>query len=129
MDKLSSSEGGGEPATQQAADRMSEAATGAPVPDDNKPVAGQAVHYITGAGLGLAYGLGVEFQPTIAAVRGAAFGLGTAIILDEAAVPAAGVGEPPWRTSPGTHLYSAVAHLVFGVTAEASRRVVRRALG
>lgn len=130
LDALGAAPGGdGEPATQQAADKIAALTVGEAVPDERKPAAGQAVHYALGSALGLAYGAFAEVRPEVAAAGGTGFGLGTAALLDEAAVPAAGLGPAPWKTSPNAHLYSVASHLVFGVAAEATRRIVRRLLG
>lgn len=126
---MSSSGQDGEPATQKAADRVAVAATGEPVTRDRKPAAGQAVHYGVGAALGLAYGVAAELKPAVTAGGGMAFGTSVAALLDEAAVPAMGLGEPPWRTPASTHVYTLGSHLVFGGVAELTRRLVRRAIG
>lgn len=114
-----------EPATEKAADRISAAAAGTPVAIADRPTAGQAVHYLTGLGLGLAYGMAAEYSDAVTAGGGAAFGTATAALLDEGAVPALGLGPAPWRTPASTHAYSASAHLVFGLVAEATRRAIR----
>jgi len=128
--KAMPSDGGGdqEPATERAADRVARIATGDDVPGDDKPVAGQLVHYALGAALGVAYGIAAEYSPSVTTGFGTAFGTGTAAVLDEAVVPAVGLGDAPWNTGAGTHLYSLASHLVFGGAAEATRRSVRAAL-
>ena len=114
-----------EPATEKAADRASAATTGEPVASAVRPAAGQAVHYLTGIGLGIAYGVAAEYGDAVTAGRGAAFGTATAALLDEGAVPALGLGPAPWETPASTHAYSAAAHLVFGLVAEATRHAIR----
>ena len=125
---LSASQEEGEPATQQAADAVAAHTAGGAVPEADKPLAGQAIHYALGAALGVAYGIAAEFRPAVAAGQGTAFGLGTATLLDQAAVPALGLGDPPWQAEIGTTAYSYVSHLVFGATAELVRRQVRGTL-
>jgi uncharacterized membrane protein YagU involved in acid resistance len=129
VSSLSSSDQQGEPATQKAADRLSATATGAPVQVSRKPAAGQAVHYSLGAALGLAYGVAAEAEPAVTSGGGTLFGVGVAVLLDEAVVPAVGLGEAPWRTPLSTHAYTLASHLVFGGAAELTRRLARRALG
>jgi len=122
---LFSSQGGeNEPATEKAADAVATAVTGQEVPDAAEPLAGQSVHYALGIGLGIAYGIAAEFRPSVTAGFGTAFGLGTATLLDEGAVPAVGLGEAPWKAPLSTTLYAYASHLVFGGTAEFVRRQV-----
>jgi len=130
LSRLQSSDsgGGGEPATEQAADRVAQATTGAPLPEESKPLAGQAVHYGFGALLGLGYGIAAEYLPQATAGWGSAYAIGNALLFDEAAVPAAGLGKAPWEAPASTHLYTLVSHLVFGTAAEGTRRLVRAAI-
>lgn len=118
-------EGGGEPATEQAADQIAQTITGAPVPEAAKAKAGQTVHYGFGALLGLGYGVAAEYAPRVAGGKGSAFGLGSALLFDEAAVTAFDLGKSPWETSASTHLYTLVPHLVFGTVTEGTRRLIR----
>jgi putative membrane protein len=124
----SSDDSDAEPATEKAADAVARAATGSDVPDAEKPLAGQAVHYALGTALGIAYGIAAEFRPGVTTGFGSAFGLGTATLLDEAAVPAVGLGDAPWKAGATTHLYSYASHLVFGAAAELTRRQVAATL-
>ena len=113
-----------EPATEQAADAVAKAATGHEIPGAAKPLAGQSVHYALGIGLGIAYGIAAEFRPSVTAGYGTAFGLGTATLLDEAAVPAVGLGGAPWNAPLSTTFYGYASHLVFGGIGEIVRRQV-----
>jgi uncharacterized membrane protein YagU involved in acid resistance len=121
---LSSSESDAEPATQKVADKVSQVVVGHEIPDDRKPLAGQVVHYALGAGLGVAYAVAAEYRPAVTAGFGTAFAAVTTAVLDETAVPAAGLGDAPWKTSPTTHLYSATSHIVFGTVTEGVRRLL-----
>lgn len=121
---LSGSDDDGEPATERAADAAARIATGADVSDANKPLAGQLVHYAVGAGLGLGYAVIARRRPGVTAGFGGAFGLATAALLDEVAVPAAGFGPPPWKTPAATHAYSLASHLLFGAAVEGARRAL-----
>lgn len=113
-----------EPATEKAADAVATAVTGREIPDNTKPLAGQSIHYVLGIGLGIAYGIAAEFRPSVTTGYGTAFGLGTATLLDETAVPAVGLGEAPWKAPLSTTLYGYASHLVFGGTVEVVRRQV-----
>jgi putative membrane protein len=86
-----------EPATEKAADGIARAFTGDELPAADKPLGGQAMHYALGIGLGVAYGIAAEFRSAVTTGFGTAFGLGAATLLDEAAVPALGLGQAPWK--------------------------------
>lgn len=120
-----SNEGGGDPATVQAADAVSEAVAGGPVAQSHKEAAGSAVHYLTGAALGMLYGIAAEYRSEVTRGFGTAFGTATAAALDEGIVPALGLAPKPTRTPPATHAYAAASHWVFGAVAELTRRALR----
>lgn len=113
-----------EPATEQAADAIAQHLAGREIADADKPLAGQAIHYALGVGLGIAYGIAAELRPSLTAGYGTGFGVATATLLDEAAVPAMGLGSAPWHTDLSTNVYSYASHLVFGATSELVRRQV-----
>lgn len=117
-----------EPATEKAADGIARALTGTAVAGGNKALAGQAIHYVLGAALGVVYGVTAELRPSVTTGFGTAFGLGTATLLDEIAVPLSGVGKPPWQAGLSGNLYSYASHLVFGGATELVRRHVRATL-
>lgn len=123
--KLLPQDGGDEdPATVKAADVASEAVVGDPVPEPYREQAGQAVHYIVGGVLGGIYGVITEYRPELRSGFGSAYGIATSALLDEAAVPAAGLGPTPAETPLATHAYGAASHLVFGVVLEGVRWLV-----
>ena len=122
----SSSEG--DPATVKAAQKVSKAVSGNSIAQADKEQAGEAIHYATGAALGLVYGMAAEQFPGVAAGWGTAFGGTVAVALDEGAVPALGLAPSPTETPPSSHLFGLVSHLVFGLVAESARRIVRALL-
>lgn len=113
-----------DPATVKAADAVSEAVIGDAVPEPYRAPAGQAVHYVTGAVIGGIYGVLTEYKPEASAGFGSAFGVVTAALLDEAAVPAAGLGPSPEDTPLAHHAYGAASHLVYGWVLEGVRWLV-----
>ena len=115
---------GDDPATVQAAQRISRAATGSYFAKDDKEAAGDAVHYLFGAVLGGAYGLLAEYRPEVTKGYGVMFGAAAAG-LDEFVVPAAGLSKPPTDFPPATHTYALASHVVFGGVTDAVRRLVR----
>ena len=118
---------GDNPATVKAAQKARRAATGEYFAKSDKAAAGQWAHYVFGAGLGGAYGLLAEYRPEVTAGFGTAFGLGSGLLFDEIAVPAAGLSGPPDDYPAMSHAYSAASHLVFGSVSEGVRRVLRSA--
>ncbi len=118
-----------DPATVKAADKVALATTGQQVPDAYRAPAGQAVHYLTGAALGGLYGVLTEYRPGAAAGFGSVYGVATSLLLDEATVPAIGLGSAPWDTDAATHAYGAAAHLVFGVALEGARSLLGGRMG
>jgi putative membrane protein len=117
-----------EPATYKAADAVSRAVTGQNVPRSYKPTAGAAVHYAFGGAVGAMYGAAAANTPDVAAWRGLPFGATVWLIADEAGVPLAGLSKPPAEYPFATHLSAFATHLVYGVTTDAVRRAVVRAL-
>jgi uncharacterized membrane protein YagU involved in acid resistance len=123
--KLLPDEGGeDDPATVKAADKASETLTGDPVPEAYREPASQAVHYITGAVLGGIYGVLTEYRSEARAGFGSAYGIATAALLDEVAVPAADLGPAPKETPLATHAYGAASHLVYGWVLEGVRTLI-----
>jgi putative membrane protein len=123
--KLLPDQGGDDdPATVKAADAVSEAVIDNPVPAPYREQAGQAVHYITGAVLGGIYGVLTEYRPEARSGFGSAYGIATAALLDEAAVPALDLGPTPDETPLAEHAYGAASHLVYGWVLEGVRALI-----
>ncbi|RYD51602.1 MAG: DUF1440 domain-containing protein [Sphingomonadales bacterium] len=113
-----------DPATVKAADVVTEAVTGDPVPDAQREASGQLVHYVTGAVLGGLYGVLTEYRSEASAGFGSAYGIATAALLDEVAVPVADLGPAPQDTQLATHAYGAASHLVYGWVLEGVRALI-----
>ena len=120
--------GKGEDATVKAASLLSRKLFHHELSKREKKVAGPAMHYGFGILTGLAYGTLAELAPGV--TRGAGTPFGTAVWLgaDEVAVPAFRLSGPPWEHPPSVHARALAAHLVYGLTTEGVRRLVRRAL-
>jgi uncharacterized membrane protein YagU involved in acid resistance len=95
---------------------------------DEKKVAGPAVHYSFGTLTGGIYGALAELNPAV--TRGVGLPFGTAVWLgaDEVAVPAFRLAKPPLENPPSVHVRALAAHLIYGLTTETARRLVRRIL-
>lgn len=116
-------DGGGESSTSKAADDLDRTVTGHGVAKSGRATAGRLVHYGTGLALGAIYVVAAAWQPDITILFGVAFGIVVAIVLDYIAVPVMGWGPPAWKTPVSTHLYGLTAHIVFGASLEAARRI------
>ena len=116
---------GEEPATMRAADAVAETLTGHPVPAARREIAGEAMHYVTGAGIGAVYGLLAEIAPGPTLALGAGYGVAVALGVDEALVPALGLTKPARQVRPSEHAYNLASHVVYGVALEGARRILR----
>jgi putative membrane protein len=93
-----------------------------------KSEAGTVIHYAFGITTGGVYGAAAEFFPNITAGTGLPFGSFVWLTADEGVVPALGLSKSPSQYPFSIHAYALASHLVYGLTAEMVRRVVRQAL-
>jgi putative membrane protein len=93
-----------------------------------KEIAGAVAHYAMGVVSGGIYGVAAELAPAATIGAGLPFGAAVWVLADEALVPAVGLSKAPTEYPLSIHLYALASHLVFGVSTEAVRRTVRRAL-
>ena len=115
-------------ATVKAAKAISEGIFGHKLEEHEKKAAGAAVHYAFGTATGGLYGAVAEFAPEVTVGAGLPFGAAFWLVADETAVPLLGLSKPPTEYPLSTHVYALASHLVYGLTAELVRRVVRKAL-
>jgi uncharacterized membrane protein YagU involved in acid resistance len=115
-------------ATVKAAKAISEGIFGYELKDNEKKNAGAVVHYAFGTPTGGLYGAVAEFAPGVTTAAGMPFGAAFWLVADEIAVPLLGLSKGPTEYPPSTHAYALASHLVYGLTAEATRRAVRSAL-
>lgn len=116
------------PSTVQAAAAVSEGVFGHELTKAEKKKAGPAPHYATGLTAGAAYGALTELWDHTDDGFGLPFGTLFWLAADEMAVPALGLSDPPTEQSASVHLYGLSAHLVYGLTTDLVRRLVRKAL-
>jgi hypothetical protein len=93
-----------------------------------KKIAGPAVHYILGTGVGGLYGAAAEIAPKVTAGTGVPFGAVFWLVVDEGAVPLLRLSEGPTAYPLSIHAYALSSHIFFGLTAEVVRRAVRKAM-
>lgn len=93
-----------------------------------KTVAAETIHWGFGALAGTAYGVLAEFYPAATAKEGASFGLTLAALTHEGALPALGLSAEPEHQTAREHTSEMITHIIFGVTTEVVRSIVRRLL-
>ena len=114
--------------TVRAASAISEGIFDHKLTPDEKKIAGTAVHYLLGTGVGGLYGAAAEIAPNITTGGGLPFGAVFWLVVDEGAVPLLGLSEGPMAYPLTIHGYALSSHFVYGLTAEVVRRAVRGAL-
>lgn len=96
--------------------------------EDEKQIAGPAVHYAYGSLIGALYGGTAELLPMVGAGFGLPFGFALWVLGDEVAVPAMGLGKGPTEVSPDVHADALASHFCYGITTDLLRRVLRHVL-
>jgi putative membrane protein len=122
------SEGEQDDTTVKAASAISEGIFGHKLSQGEKKLAGPAVHYALGTGVGGLYGAAAEVMPEVTTGAGLPFGVAFWLVVDETAVPVLGLSKPPTEYPASTHVYALASHLVYGLTAEIVRRNLRKVL-
>jgi Protein of unknown function (DUF1440) len=117
-----------EPATVKAAEIVSEKIFGHQLAKDEKKMAGDAVHYATGAASAAIYGVAAELVPEVTVGAGLPFGTAVWLVVDEGAVPLLGLAKAPTAYPLSTHVYALASHFVYGLTTEVMRRTLRRTI-
>lgn len=115
-------------ATVETAKVISKEVLGHELQESEKRVAGAAVHYAFGTVSGGLYGALAEVTPQVTAAAGIPFGAAFWLLADEVSVPLLGLSKGPAEYPVSTHVYALASHLVYGATAELSRRAIRQVL-
>jgi len=115
-------------ATVKTAKAISKEVFGHELQESEKEPAGAAVHYAFGTLSGGLYGALAEVTPQVTSGAGLPFGAGFWLLADEISVPLLGLSKGPTEYPVSTHVYSLASHLVYGMTAEMSRRALRRVM-
>lgn len=114
-----------EGSTEKVARKIAETAGHHLTPATRK-TAGQAVHYTFGTLVGVVYACTAELLPESTTGAGAAFGTALFLAADEIAVPAFRLAPPPTKQPASNQLEHWAAHVVYGVTLELSRALLRK---
>jgi putative membrane protein len=115
-------------ATVKTAEVIAEGVFGRELKESEKESAGAAVHYAFGTATGGLYGALAEISPQVTTAAGLPFGAAFWLLADEVTVPLLGLSKGPTEYPVSTHVYALASHLVYGVTAELSRRALRQVL-
>jgi putative membrane protein len=115
-------------ATVEVAKVISEEVLGHELQESEKEPAGAVVHYAFGTVSGGLYGALAELAPEVTVAGGMPFGAAVWLIADEVTVPLLGLSKGPTEYPMSTHIYSLASHVVYGLTAEYSRRAIRQVL-
>ena len=119
----------GEDATMHAADRIAELATGGQhLTHAQRAKAGPIVHYAFGAIAGGVYGALAEVTPAVTSGFGTSFGSVLFTGADALAVPAFKLSMPLKETPPSSLAAPFAAHIVYGISTELVRRLIRKVL-
>jgi putative membrane protein len=101
---------------------------GHPLASGEKTAARESVHWAFGALAGAVYGAMVEYQPSLGAWKGAAFGITLNKLTHESLLPKMGFSAPPSQQPARERISEWVSHAAYGVVTDSVRRVTRRAL-
>ncbi len=115
-------------AAERLASAISEGVFDHKLSKSGKDVGGTALHYAYGISMGAVYGAAAELLPASTVGAGLPYGALIWVVADEAVVPALGLSKAPTEYPLSIHAYSLASHLVYGLTTELVRGVVRRAL-
>lgn len=107
---------------------LAEQMAGHDLPESQKQAAFHGIHWVFGALAGGAYGALVEYEPSLAAWHGAAFGITLNRITHEALLPTLGLSAPTGQQPTQQRISEWVTHAAYGVSTDLVRRAVRRRL-
>jgi putative membrane protein len=86
----------------------------------------KALPWAVGAVAGGIYGAAVELEPSLAAWRGAAFGLAVNRFANESFLPRMGLVPPPEEQSTQVRVSAWISHAAYGIATDTVRRLLRR---
>lgn len=114
-----------EPSTVKVADTISKGVLDRPLKSKEKDAASYAVHFAFGTLMGGLYGISSEYLPVAKLGQGVLHGLALWTGADVVALPALKLSGPVAERSSGELAYEILAHAVYGVSSESTRKVFR----
>ena len=109
----------------QVAELAAKRLSGSGLTPTGRALGGELVHYAFGAAVGGFYGGLAEYAAWTTSGAGTLFGTGVFLAADESSMPALGLTNKPWNETLAAQGEHYLAHLVFGVATELSRRALR----
>ena len=93
-----------------------------------KQAAAETIHWAFGAAVGAAYGGLAEYYPAASSRDGVNFGMTLMALTHETALPAMGLAAAPANQTRREKSCEIASHIIFGLVAETTRRLVRKML-
>ena len=118
----------GDNAAERTANLVATAVAQKPLSKRERQAGGTLFHYLFGAGTGAVYGALSELSWPIRAGVGLPFGLAVWLVADEGVVPALGLSKSASEHPPPVNAKALASHLVYGVSTDLTRRLIRRVL-
>ena len=115
----------GEP---KPSEMMAERIAGHELAPMQKTVASDTLHWAFGATAGAAYGALAEYYPAASSRDGINFGMTLMALTQETALPAMGLAAAPADQTTREKTSEIASHIIFGLVAETTRRLVRKML-
>ncbi len=109
-------------------DVLTDKVTGNALSGPARTAASETIHWGFGALVGAAYGGLAEFYPAATSKEGASFGLTLMALTHDGALPAMGLSAEPEHQTAREHTSEMITHVIFGVTTEIVRGLIRRIL-
>jgi putative membrane protein len=109
-------------------DAAAERVAGHALDSQTMEIASEGIHWGFGAAVGGAYGALAEYYPAATSKEGASFGMALEALTHEAALPALGLSPEPEDATMRERASEVTSHVVYGVTTEFVRNIVRKIL-
>jgi putative membrane protein len=107
---------------------LAEQVAGHPLPPPQQHAAMHSIHWGFGAAAGAVYGVLVEYEPSLSAWKGAAFGLTLNKITHESVLPKMGLAAAKEDQPTQERISEWVTHAIYGIFTDTVRRAVRKQL-
>ena len=107
---------------------LAEKAAGHALAETNKFIASETIHWTFGILAGAAYGALAEYYPAATSRGGVNFGMTLMALTHESALPVMGLSAAPADQNTREKTSEIATHVVYGVVAETTRRLVRKSL-